>query len=89
MDGLNSSCIFVVCEFRFAQGHPDGSHYFVLLILTDGVISDMQNTKASIVAVSTKATIVSIWLTSLNLYIFSIFKTDFEPVEWMQDVSTV
>ena len=40
----------------------DGLHYFVLLILTDGVITDMQNTKASIVAVSSFNTIPANYL---------------------------
>lgn len=31
---------------------PDGSQYFVLLIITDGVISDMAQTKEAIVNVS-------------------------------------
>ena len=30
---------------RFADAHTNGSHYFVLLILTDGEISDMHDTK--------------------------------------------
>ncbi|XP_018102043.1 copine-5 isoform X2 [Xenopus laevis] len=34
---------------RFAAAVPDGSHYFVLLIITDGVISDMSQTKEAIV----------------------------------------
>lgn len=29
---------------RFAEAHRDGSNYFILLILTDGVITDMQQT---------------------------------------------
>uniref|UniRef100_A0A803J6F7 Copine family member IX n=1 Tax=Xenopus tropicalis TaxID=8364 RepID=A0A803J6F7_XENTR len=34
---------------RFAAAVQDGSHYFVLLIITDGVISDMSQTKEAIV----------------------------------------
>ena len=30
---------------RFAAAHSNGEHFFVLLILTDGAISDMQDTK--------------------------------------------
>ncbi len=37
---------------RFAKAYADGSHYFVLLILTDGVITDMPQTKEAIVKVS-------------------------------------
>lgn len=35
-----------------AAAVPDGSQYFVLLIITDGVISDMAQTKEAIVNVS-------------------------------------
>jgi len=30
---------------RFAASHPSGDHYFILLILTDGAICDMHDTK--------------------------------------------
>lgn len=36
---------------RYAASVKDGSQYFVLLIITDGVISDMAQTKESIVNV--------------------------------------
>lgn len=51
-DGL---CVFV---HRYAASVKDGSQYFVLLIITDGVISDMAQTKESIVNV--RASIVLI-----------------------------
>ncbi|XP_015422114.1 PREDICTED: copine-8 [Myotis davidii] len=38
--------------FRYASSVKDGSQYFVLLIVTDGVISDMAQTKESIVNAS-------------------------------------
>lgn len=38
--------------FRYASSVKDGSQYFVLLIVTDGVISDMVQTKESIVDAS-------------------------------------
>lgn len=41
-------CVFVL---RYAASVKDGSQYFVLLIITDGVISDMAQTKESIVNV--------------------------------------
>ena len=43
-----------VCVFshRYAAAVQDGSQYFVLLIITDGVISDMAQTKEAIVNVS-------------------------------------
>lgn len=43
-------CLFVC---RYAASVKDGSQYFVLLIITDGVISDMAQTKESIVNVRT------------------------------------
>jgi len=36
----------------FAKTYADGGHYFVLLILTDGVINDLEATKKSIVEAS-------------------------------------
>lgn len=36
---------------RYAAAVQDGSQYFVLLIITDGVISDMAQTKEAIVNV--------------------------------------
>lgn len=47
-------CVFVR---RYAASVKDGSQYFVLLIITDGVISDMAQTKESIVNV--RASIVA------------------------------
>nr|XP_032629603.1 copine-8-like [Chelonoidis abingdonii] len=41
------------CEIqRYASSVKDGSQYFVLLIITDGVISDMAQTKESVVNAS-------------------------------------
>ena len=39
-------------SFRFAEAVRDGSCYFVLLIITDGVITDLPQTKQAIVHVS-------------------------------------
>ena len=49
---ITMKAVFHFC--RFAQTYRDGSHYFVLLILTDGVITDMPQTKQAIVAVRGK-----------------------------------
>ncbi|XP_033644541.1 copine-8-like [Asterias rubens] len=38
---------------QFAKAYPDGSNYFILLIITDGVISDMDMTKDAIIRAST------------------------------------
>ncbi|GLD45625.1 copine-8 [Lates japonicus] len=43
---------------RYAASVKDGSQYFVLLIITDGVISDMAQTKESIVNV--RASVVAV-----------------------------
>ena len=43
--------LLFIC-FRFASAKKDGSNYFVLLIITDGVITDMPQTIMSIVNVS-------------------------------------
>lgn len=37
---------------QIARRYQDGKHYFVLLIITDGIISDMHNTKQAIVNAS-------------------------------------
>ena len=37
---------------RFAHAKQDGSEYFILLIITDGCICDMDSTKEAIVQVS-------------------------------------
>lgn len=37
---------------KFAQAYPDGSNYFILLIITDGIITDMPQTKSAIIDAS-------------------------------------
>ena len=37
---------------QFAQAYQDGRQYFVLLIITDGIITDFEDTKAAIVSCS-------------------------------------
>ena len=37
---------------RFASTKQDGSEYFILLIITDGIITDMEQTKCAIVEAS-------------------------------------
>lgn len=46
--------LFLSCACRYAAAVQDGSQYFVLLIITDGVISDMAQTKEAIVNVRTR-----------------------------------
>ena len=51
-DGCKEITIKVsVFVHRYAASVKDGSQYFVLLIITDGVISDMAQTRESIVNV--------------------------------------
>nr|XP_018902724.1 PREDICTED: copine-8-like [Bemisia tabaci] len=38
---------------KFAAAYQDGSQYFILLIITDGIITDMEHTKGAIVHAST------------------------------------
>uniref|UniRef100_A0A3Q2XRV7 Copine Vb n=1 Tax=Hippocampus comes TaxID=109280 RepID=A0A3Q2XRV7_HIPCM len=45
-------------NFAYAASVQDGSQYFVLLIITDGVISDMAQTKEAIVNVSLPMSII-------------------------------
>ena len=47
--GLHWFCLHSVR--RFAQAYQDGSQYFVLLVLTDGVITDFNQTIAAIIEV--------------------------------------
>lgn len=50
-------CLVCVSVCRYAAAVQDGSQYFVLLIITDGVISDMAQTKEAIVNVSAAAAV--------------------------------
>lgn len=45
--------LFLSPHSRYAQSVKDGSQYFILLIISDGVITDMAQTKESIVNVRT------------------------------------
>lgn len=56
-------CVFVC---RYAASVKDGSQYFVLLIITDGVISDMAQTKESIVNVRASVVAVNTWSCTLT-----------------------
>lgn len=44
---------------RYAAAVEDGSQYFILLIITDGVISDMAQTKEAIVNVSSASALAA------------------------------
>lgn len=54
---------FVCFVCRYAASVKDGSQYFVLLIITDGVISDMAQTKESIVNVGYQHLTVHLFFT--------------------------
>ncbi|KAG1649682.1 Copine-8 [Nymphon striatum] len=56
----------------FAHAAQDGSQYFILLILTDGIISDMAQTKEAIVNASSLP---------LSIIIVGVGNVDFEAME--------
>lgn len=55
-----------------ARNFRDGSQYFILLIITDGIITDMPQTKSSIVAASDLP---------LSIIIVGVGEADFEAME--------
>ncbi|XP_071960282.1 copine-8-like isoform X2 [Antedon mediterranea] len=57
---------------RFAEAYPDGSNYFILLIITDGVISDMDFTKSAIVNASSLP---------LSIIIIGVGPAEFDAME--------
>ena len=57
---------------RMAQEHVDGSNYFILLILTDGVITDMNQTIDAIVTAS---------FTPLSIIIVGVGNADFSAMD--------
>ncbi|XP_050535991.1 copine-8-like isoform X2 [Daktulosphaira vitifoliae] len=57
---------------KFAQTYQDGSQYFVLLIITDGVITDMHQTKQAIIKASTLP---------LSIIIVGVGNADFQSME--------
>ncbi|XP_054263178.1 copine-8-like [Macrosteles quadrilineatus] len=57
---------------RFAATYTDGSQYFILLIVTDGVITDMEHTKAAIVAAS---------YLPMSIIIVGVGEADFSAME--------
>lgn len=56
---------FFLCNIRFAASLQDGNNYFILLIVTDGIITDMPQTTEAIVCVRI--------LISFSKYIFNLF----------------
>ncbi len=54
-----------------AAAKRDGSEYFILLLLTDGIITDMDATRSAIVAASTLP---------LSIIIVGIGQADFEAM---------
>ncbi|XP_063221312.1 copine-8-like isoform X2 [Bacillus rossius redtenbacheri] len=64
---------------RFAATYRDGSNYFILLILTDGVITDMPQTTQALVEAS---------MLPMSLIIVGIGKADFTAMETL-DADTV
>ncbi|KAL1110298.1 hypothetical protein AAG570_008375 [Ranatra chinensis] len=64
---------------KFAATYTDGSSYFILLILTDGVISDMQQTTQAIVRAS---------ILPMSIIIVGVGTADFTAMECL-DADTV
>ena len=46
------TCMYINMIFRFAAAKRNGDEYFILLIITDGIITDMPQTCEAIVNVS-------------------------------------
>ncbi|XP_064607159.1 copine-8-like isoform X2 [Liolophura sinensis] len=66
---------------RFAQSIRDGSHYFVLLIITDGVISDMPQTISAIVAASSlPMSIIIVGVGDADFTAMDILDADDDPL---------
>ena len=57
---------------NFAQAYQDGTHYFVLLIITDGAITDMENTIHAIIEASKLP---------MSIIIVGVGDADFSPME--------
>ena len=75
-------------SFRFAATKRDGSCYFVLLIITDGVITDMPQTKQAIVMVSVahcgeseKVLSVSLFSSIYNSFTFTLRVRDLDTMK--------
>ncbi|XP_025417468.1 copine-5-like isoform X2 [Sipha flava] len=64
---------------KFAQAYQDGSQYFILLIITDGVITDMLHTKQAIIRASSLP---------MSIIIVGVGNADFESMEEL-DADTV
>lgn len=60
--------------------YQDGSHYFILLILTDGIITDMYDTKEAIVDASSLP---------LSIIIVGIGSADFSAMDELDSDTTV
>lgn len=58
--------------YRFATAVRDGSQYFILLILTDGVITDMPQTREAIVNASSLP---------VSIIIVGVGQADFDAME--------
>ena len=57
---------------QFAKAYQDGKQYFVLLIITDGIITDLEETKAAIVAASSLP---------MSIIIVGVGEEDFSTME--------
>ena len=64
---------------KFASSFRDGSHYFILVIITDGVITDMPQTKAAIIEAS---------FLPMSIIIIGVGPADFSAMEEL-DADTI
>jgi len=64
---------------KFAETYQDGSQYFILLIITDGVITDMPRTKQAIIRASTLP---------MSIIIVGVGNADFDAMDEL-DADTV
>lgn len=68
------------CFLLSIPRYQDGSHYFILLILTDGIITDMYDTKEAIVDASSLP---------LSIIIVGIGNADFSAMDELDSDTTV
>lgn len=65
---------------NFARSYMDGKHYFILLIITDGIINDLEETKRSIVKASGYP---------MSIIIIGVGNEDFSAMEALDADKTV
>ncbi|XP_046384850.1 copine-8-like [Ischnura elegans] len=77
--GPTNFCPVINHVARFAATYRDGSHYFILLIMTDGVITDMNKTVQAIVDAS---------CLPMSIIIVGVGSADFSTMEELDSDTT-